>query len=125
VICLLAGGAVAARLAAATFTLAWTHSVERIEWREDYALAPGGLRLVEARVQGSGAGMEPPEGSRLVDGWWVYGGGLPVLPALTLARSGAVADWRICQGGACREFTALLPPAARDAPTVTLQPCAP
>ncbi|MCA1972465.1 MAG: DUF1850 domain-containing protein, partial [Caenispirillum sp.] len=30
---------------APAFTLTWTHSVEKIVWREAYVLAPGGLRL--------------------------------------------------------------------------------
>ena len=31
-------------------------------WEEDWRASPAGLELVEARVQGSGAGMEPPAG---------------------------------------------------------------
>jgi hypothetical protein len=31
-----------------------------------------GLELVQARVKGSGAGMEPPPEARLVDGWFQW-----------------------------------------------------
>ena len=65
-------GAETLRLAVTAFTLAWTHSVEHLRWEEDWRVTPAGLELVEARVQGSGAGMEPPEGARLAGGWWTW-----------------------------------------------------
>jgi len=111
-------GAKAVTLASGLFTLAWTHSVEGTEWREDWRVAPGGLVLVEARVKGSGAGMEPGEGARLEQGWWVWRPGLPPLPELALARSGATtAPWRLCADGAC----AALPEGAGAA--LRLAPC--
>ena len=58
-ICLIAGSKIAPLLAGA-LTLAWTHSVEKTRWEEDWREVAAGLELVEARVQGSGAGMEPP-----------------------------------------------------------------
>jgi len=58
-VCVAAGGLVVA-LATNAFTLAWTHSIEKIRWEEDYRVENGRLRLVEARIAGSGAGMEPP-----------------------------------------------------------------
>ena len=61
-ICLLAGSTIASLMAGA-ITLAWTHSVEKIVWEEDWRSTPAGLELVEARVRGSGAGMEPPQGA--------------------------------------------------------------
>ena len=70
-VCLIAAGKAVA-FAAATFTLSWTHSVEKISWEEDWRLTPAGLQLVEARVHGSGAGMEVPDGAVLDDGAWRY-----------------------------------------------------
>jgi hypothetical protein len=85
------------RLAVTAFTLAWTHSVERTAWEEDWRVTPAGLQLVEARVQASGAGMEPPEGARLADGWWVYAPRRPPQPELLLAASGATGGgWTLC-----------------------------
>ena len=100
-LCLSTAGALAAKLALSAFTLAWTHSVERTEWQEDWRIEHGALVVVEARVKGTGAGMEIPDDAVLRDGWYVYRPHLPPLPALDLARSGAVADWRLCAHGRC------------------------
>jgi len=103
-LCIVAGGKTV-MLAASAFTLSWTHSVERTEWREDWRVTPAGLELVEARVKGSGAGMEPPAGARLSDGWWIYRPHLPVQRRVVLAASGAtVGGWRLCAAGGCREI---------------------
>jgi hypothetical protein len=100
-LCILAAGKTAT-LAAATFTLAWTHSVERTRWEEDWRLAPAGLEIVEARVKGSGAGMDPPEGAVLRDGWWAYAPKLPVQQKIVLGSSGAtVSGWSLCGEGRC------------------------
>nr|WP_207458274.1 DUF1850 domain-containing protein [Azospirillum sp. SYSU D00513] len=108
-----AGGPPLARLPGDAFSLAWTHSVERIEWREDWRISGGQLRLVEARVRGSGAGMEVPDGARLVEGAWVYRPQLPPLDRLTLANSGFTADYRICSWGTCRPLAELAGPPGR------------
>jgi len=98
-------GAEALRLAVTAFTLSWTHSVEHARWEEAWRVTPAGLELVEARVRGSGAGMEPPPDARLVDGWWVYAPHAPPQPTLVLAASGATGEgWRLCAAGACREL---------------------
>lgn len=100
-LCILAGGKVA-MLAASTFTLAWTHSVEKIEWQEDWRVSPAGLEILEARIKGSGAGMEPLDGAILTDGWWVYAPRVKPVPKLVLASSGAtVSGWSICSGDEC------------------------
>ena len=70
-LCILAAGKTTV-LAVSAFTLSWTHSVEKTRWEEDWRVTPAGLEIVEARVKGSGAGMEPPEGAVLKDGWWTY-----------------------------------------------------
>jgi hypothetical protein len=116
-LCLIAGGKATA-IAATAFTLAWQHSVERTVWSETWRVAPEGLMLVEARVRGSGAGMDPGPGARLVDGWWVWAPDRPPLPELRLAASGATGGgWRLCAAGACRELAA-----GAGAPVV-LRPC--
>ena len=48
------------------FTLAWTHSIEKVRWEEDYRVELDPLtqlpvlHATAARIQGSAAGMEPP-----------------------------------------------------------------
>ena len=84
-----------------TFQLVWTHSVEKIEWREEWRVEDGHLRLEQASVAGSGAGMEPPPEAVLKDGRWVWRPGI-VLTRLVLARSDYTADWRLCADGHCR-----------------------
>ena len=114
--CLAVGAAILA-LASPDVSLRWTHSVERVEWREAWRVGPDALTLTRARVRGSGAGMEPGEGARLVDGWWEWSPGL-VVPALALAASGATGGgWTLCADGACRTLGG-----ARGAPIV-LRPC--
>ena len=108
----LATPVLALSLTVQSFTLSWTHSVEKTEWREHWHVEGAALALQEARVRGSGAGMEPPEGSVLRDGWWVYTKPLRV-PVLRLAVSGATGrGWRLCTATeGCRDLEALL---ARD-----------
>ena len=103
-LCVAAGGTALLRIAATAFTLAWTHSVERVRWEEDWAVAPGGLTLVEARVRGSAAGMEPAPEARLSEGWWRWRPGRGPQAELVLAASGATPDgWTLCAAGTCRE----------------------
>lgn len=101
-VCLIAAGK-ATTIALASFTLAWTHSVEKVRWEEDWTLSEAGtLRIVEARVEGTGAGMEIPDGAVLKDGVWHYSPTLAPQKALLLARSGAtVGGWEICAEGRC------------------------
>lgn len=115
----LAVGALAVHLAAGSFTLEWTHSVEHTAWRETWRVEPGGLRLLEAAVKGSGAGMEPGEGARLQGGWWVWAPALRPLAEVELAASGATgAGWRLCADGTCREI------GAEPGAPIRLAPCA-
>ncbi|CDX63170.1 conserved hypothetical protein [Mesorhizobium plurifarium] len=117
-LCVLAAGKTVT-LAAAAFTLSWTHSVERTRWQEDWKVSPAGLQVVRARVKGSGAGMEPPEGSVLRDGWWVYAPRIGPQPRLVLAASGATGQgWTLCTASGCRELGKTV-----GEPTV-LEPCA-
>ncbi|TPN34633.1 DUF1850 domain-containing protein [Mesorhizobium sp. B2-3-3] len=103
-LCILAAGKTVA-LAAAAFTLSWTHSVERTRWEEDWKVTPSGLQVVEARIEGSGAGMEPPEGAVLRGGWWVYAPRIGTQRRVVLAASGATGDgWTLCTPQGCREL---------------------
>jgi len=106
-LCLAAAG-VTAVLQVSVFTLVWTHSVEKVDWQEDWRIDGGALRLVAARVKGSGAGMEPPPEAHLVDGWWRWAPQVAALPELVLGNSGAAGEWRICTGGSCRALPDIL-----------------
>jgi hypothetical protein len=89
-------------ISATAFSLSWTHSVEKVEWREDWSVSPAGLELRLARVKGSGAGMEPGDNAVLIDGWWQWQPVLQPIPELRLAASGATgAGWRLCHSGGC------------------------
>lgn len=122
--CLLAGSLMLA-LSGNAFTLDWTHSIERITWREDWQILNGALHLTRAAVKGSGAGMEPGDSAILQDGWWVWQPSLPPQPQILLAASGATgAGWHICDPALpenapqrCTEIGA-----APDQP-LTLRPC--
>lgn len=116
-LCVAAGGKTVA-IATALFTLSWTHSVEKTEWSETWRLTAQGLELAEARVKGSGAGMDPGEGASLEDGWWVWSPKLPVVPELVLASSGAtVSAWRLCHQGGCMDL------GAKAQEPVLISPC--
>ncbi|MFO1315557.1 MAG: DUF1850 domain-containing protein [Burkholderiales bacterium] len=95
------------------FTLAWTHSIEKVRWEEDYEVALRGgapaLLAVAARVRGSGAGMEPPPGAVLRDGWYEFVPERRVHTDLALTRSAYAADYEFCADGGCRPLSALLP----------------
>ena len=94
-------------LAADAFTLSWTHSVEHMLWQEAWVREGDALRLKEASVQGSGAGIDPPEGAVLANGIYTWTPTLPPVPELVLAASGATgAGWTLCAAGACHEIGA-------------------
>jgi hypothetical protein len=118
-LCLFAGTKVAPLMAGA-ITLAWTHSVEKILWEEDWRLGGAGLELTEARVRGTGAGMEPPPEARLVGGSWAWRPTVRPLAEMVMRRSGATADYTICIAGACRPMSAYVPP---EADPVMLKAC--
>lgn len=99
------------------FTLAWTHSIERQRWEEDYAVhrGPGGrpqLLALAARVRGSAAGMEPPPDAALRDGWYHYRPAERLPAELRLTRSEFTPDYSWCSGPAptrCRPLADWLP----------------
>lgn len=106
-LCFLTAGAVKA-LALTVFTLAWTHSIEKVEWQEDWRVTPDGLELVQARVKGTGAGMEPSPEARLVSGWFQWQPGRTPMQEVVLGNSGAAGEWRVCQDGACRTLSEIV-----------------
>lgn len=95
-LCIAAAGVVTA-LAASSFTLSWTHSVEHTEWRESWLVQDNRLHLVEASVEGAGAGIAVPPDAIWADGRWTYTPDLPPLPSLNLAASGMTpSPWTLC-----------------------------
>jgi len=120
-LCLAAGGALKA-IAASVFTLAWSHSVEKVRWEETWETVPTGLRLIEARIKGSGAGMEPAPHARLQQGWWIWEGNGQIFPRLTLGHSGQAGQWHLCIEGNCRPLHELIATAKQVGP-VTISSC--
>ena len=105
-------------ISASIFSLSWTHSVEGTRWEETWHVQDGELQVVEARVKGSGAGMEPPETAVLNGGWWVFQPNVPPQEKLFLAASGVTQDgWLLCANGKCWSL-------GRSAvPTITIRTC--
>uniref|UniRef100_A0A9E8CRH2 DUF1850 domain-containing protein n=1 Tax=Bosea sp. NBC_00436 TaxID=2969620 RepID=A0A9E8CRH2_9HYPH len=118
-LCLVAGALVVV-LGRGEITLGWRHSVQKTLWEEVWRETPAGLEIVEARIEGSGAGMDPPDGAKLIDGFWRWHPTLPPLQEVVMRRSGATADWRICTASGCRAMSDYLP---TDADPVTLKIC--
>ncbi|HSD37363.1 MAG TPA: DUF1850 domain-containing protein [Rhodocyclaceae bacterium] len=100
-----------------SFTLAWSHSVQHIRWEEDWQVEQGLLVLREARVRGTGAGMEIPAGAEFRDGAWHYQPGVPPLHELRLANSPHGGGYEVCQGVRCV-------PLAQDGQVAVFQACA-
>jgi hypothetical protein len=107
-ICLMAG-TIAASLAVNAVTLAWTHSIEKIRWEEDWYVEAGALQISEARVRGSGAGMEAPPYAVLHDGVWHYRPPLAPQESLRLTHSLHTAGYELCFSGQCQPLAQHLP----------------
>lgn len=122
VLCVLIAGTVRATLPGDAFSIAWTHSVQRTQWEEHYRLRDGVIVLDEARVQGSGAGMEAGDDAVRRDGWWTWHPQLR-LPALNLTQSSYAGDYTICSVDGCTALARLAGPAAEGA-AVVIAPCA-
>ena len=101
----LASASTVKTLSIAAFTLVWTHSIEKIDWQEDWRVTPQGLELVQARVKGSGAGMEPPPEALLINGWFQWQPKRSVVPEVVLGNSGAAGEWRLCHDGNCQTLS--------------------
>ena len=105
----LSAGAVLASLAIDAFTLTWIHSIEKIRWEEDWRIEDRTLVLTEARIRGSGAGMEPAAGAILRDGVWHYRPELPPQVVLRLAHSPHAGGYTLCSPTLCRPLADYLP----------------
>ena len=93
------------KLAASTFTLGWTHSIEKTRWEEDWRVTEQGLLLEEARIEHMGAGMEPGDGARFDGHWWRWTPKVPILPEVLLRRSDAIPQgWSLCANGQCQRI---------------------
>ncbi|HEY4079996.1 MAG TPA: DUF1850 domain-containing protein [Burkholderiaceae bacterium] len=103
-----------------SFTLRWNHSIEKIEWDEDYEVAGSWLLLTQARIRGDGAGMEPPPDASFFNGVWHYRPADPWRRELWLARSPYVPDYELCLDGRCLPLEHWLP--RGDGPT-RVWPC--
>ena len=123
-LCMGLAGAIWAQLPVDHFTLAWTHTIEKIRWEEDYRVTPDGLLLGEARVKGSGAGMEIPGGAELRDGTWHYQRQLPPLQPLRLGRTPEAGDFQLCFDQRCHAMSEWLGPPKADRPALELWSCA-
>jgi len=131
-VCLTLVGALAAPVPATVFvetrefTLAWTHSIEKVRWEEDYRVdldpATGQPRLnaVAARIKGSAAGMEPPPDAVLRRGWYRYAPVMPYPPELRLTRSEFTPDYEVCVPGRCRAMADWM---ASDGGVTLLEAC--
>ncbi|MDM7949495.1 DUF1850 domain-containing protein [Hydrogenophaga sp.] len=107
------------------FTLAWTHSIEKVRWEEDYAVVPGEpptLKALTARVRGSAAGMEPPADAVLRNGWYEYTPTTWSPDGLRLTRSVYTADYDWCTAAGCAPMHQLL---RSDGGITLLTPCNP
>lgn len=106
-----------------TVVLAWQHSVEKVRWTERYSLEAGHIRLTEATIKGSGAGMEPPADT-LFDGTvWRYTPTLPPMKRIVLTRSTFTTDYSVCWSDTCRTLTELVGPLKQEGETIELFPC--
>ena len=105
-LCIAAGGKVLA-LAASTFSLSWTHSVEKTTWLEQWEIRNHALTVVEATVQGSGAGIAIPDDAVRTQMGWTYRPKLAPLDRLSLAASGATPSaWTLCTDNQCLDLGA-------------------
>jgi hypothetical protein len=116
-------GAVWAFVPVPSFTLAWDHTIEKIRWEEDYRVTPDGLLLGEARVRGSGAGMEIPDGATKQNGAWRYQRSLPALQPLRLGRTPEAGDYQLCTDNGCQLFSKWIGPPDLGEPAVELWSC--
>ena len=122
-LCLGLAGVLWAEVPTPVFTLAWTHTIEKIRWEEDYRVMPEGLLLGEARVKGSGAGMEIPDGAELREGSWHYQRQLPPLQPLRLGRTPEAGDYQLCFNQRCHSMSEWLGPPKATQPALELWSC--
>ncbi|MCQ0970213.1 DUF1850 domain-containing protein [Paracoccus sp. TK19116] len=93
-------------VATSAFTLGWSHSVEHTQWVERWQVEDGQLHLIDATVQGSGAGMTIPDNAVKGSDGWTYTVDPPLrVPELFLAASGMTdGGWTLCASEGCQEI---------------------
>ncbi|MDH1263767.1 DUF1850 domain-containing protein [Pseudomonas sp. GD03944] len=122
-LCMGLAGVVWAQVPTPAFTLAWDHTIEKIRWEEDYRVTPEGLLLLGARVKGSGAGMEIPDGAELREGSWHYQRQLPPLQPLRVGRTPEAGDYHLCFDQRCHAMSEWLGPPQAAQPALDLWSC--
>ncbi|ABI73391.1 DUF1850 domain-containing protein [Shewanella frigidimarina] len=127
-LCLGLAGTIWAQVPAEQMTLSWTHTIEKIRWAEDYRLTNEGFILEQARVKGSGAGMEIPADAVLKDGSWHYKPHLPILPMLKLGRTPEAGDYQLCvsstqAGQQCHSMSYWVGEPTTEQPSIELWGC--
>ena len=63
---------------------------------------------MQARVKGTGPGMEPPPDARLIDDWFQWQPNRAPMPEVVLGNSGAAGEWRFCHDGQCRSLSEIV-----------------
>ncbi|MFI8482262.1 DUF1850 domain-containing protein [Pseudomonas sp. NPDC078700] len=122
-LCMGLAGAVWAQLPVSDFTLAWKHTIEHIRWEEDYRVTAEGLVLGEARVKGTGAGMEIPDDAVLREGSWHYHRQMAPLQPLRLGRTPEAGDYQLCFNQRCHSASEWLGPPKASQPALELWSC--
>lgn len=122
-LCMGLAGVAWAQLPISQFTLAWNHTVEKIRWEEDYRVTRHGLVLMEARIRGSGAGMEVPEDARLENGSWHYRRQVPPLQPLRLGRTPEAGDYQLCVEGTCHFMSRWVGEPTNSQPFIQIWSC--
>ena len=89
-------------------TLAWEHTVEKVRWEEDYELQDSLLLLTEARVRGTGAGMDIPDDAVFAGGVWRYRPNLPPLAQITLTNLMLPLGYDMCVAAKCSRLRELI-----------------
>lgn len=104
------------------FTLSWQHSIEKIQWDEDYVVVGHKLQVVDARIRGTGAGMEPPPDAVFKDGIYHYKPKIGPLASFEMARSPYVKDYTICWNHVCHPMADVMG-SVQKSPLVTASVC--
>ena len=104
------------------FTLKWKHSVEKIQWEEDWQMCGNQLHITAARVRGSGAGMDPPENAVYKKGYWEYQPQLPSQQQLRLTHSQFTEGYSFCIENQCQLLADKIPLTADDN-LIIITPC--
>ena len=106
------------------FTLTWMHSIEKTQWQEYWQVVTRPkphLRLVSARIETSGAGMEIPDNAVWRNGGYDYTVNQD-LDSVTLSHSPFTQQAQLCVGQDCRLLSNWLP-GLPNIQAVTLTPC--